>query len=461
MSPPAWCCTADSCVIAASITGSKAVARAAAVPAAVVVAYVASARVYEGVHHPTDVIGGAVLGMGALFVAVLSTGLVVPTRRAIGVRSTGRTSTAGGDELVIVAGVVIGVGVVAGVAATAAAWRWSRSDPTDPHLERRTVRRFLREHPLVQRLARRHHPKPSAATAEALGLAAAVVVIGTAAAGAILLMIKTRSGFARADTPFAEWAAEHATEASTDVMRAISELGGTRYVVVVALAVTGIELLRDRRWAVPAFVAMTIGGQFAPLQRHQVDRRPGTSHHRAADRVRGDVVPVGSRGGGRGDLDMCRVPPGPAPTPARPCGAAGRRGRDRRRRRRHARRARGALDDGRDRRAARRLDVVRAVRDRVRWAGAALRRTGRGRRGRSGPAGRRPHHVTLRRRRRWPQLAAQSCRRLQPAVGPSGRLRGREERGGVRPEPANFASAWVAANGGASTATSPSRVMIH
>ena len=78
-------------VIAASITGSKAVARAAAVPAVVTVAYVASARVYEGVHHPTDVIGGAVLGMGALFVAVLSTGLHVPTRRAIGVgRPDGR-----------------------------------------------------------------------------------------------------------------------------------------------------------------------------------------------------------------------------------------------------------------------------------------------------------------------------------------------------------------------------------
>jgi undecaprenyl-diphosphatase len=163
---------------------------------------------------------------------------------------------------VIVAGVVIGVGIVAGVVATATAWRWSRSDPTDPHLQRRTVRHFLREHPLVERLARRHHPNPSAATAEALGLAAAAVLIGTAMAGAILLMIKTRSGFARADTPFANWAAEEATDASTKVMRAVSELGGTRCVVLAGLAVTGIELLRDRRWTIPAFVAMTIGGQF-------------------------------------------------------------------------------------------------------------------------------------------------------------------------------------------------------
>ena len=57
------------------------------------------------------------------------------------------------------------------------------------------------------------------------------------------------------------------------------------------------------------------------------------------------------------------VPPGPAPTSARPCSPA--RWRGRRRRRRLTRRARGALDDGRRRRAARRLDVVHAVRDRV------------------------------------------------------------------------------------------------
>ena len=77
-------------VIAASITESKAVARVAAIPAVVVIGYVASARVYEGVHHPTDVIGGAVLGVGALFVAGLSTGLIVRTRGATGVRPPNR-----------------------------------------------------------------------------------------------------------------------------------------------------------------------------------------------------------------------------------------------------------------------------------------------------------------------------------------------------------------------------------
>ena len=73
-------------VIAASISRSKAVARAALVPATAAVVYVASARVYEGVHHPTDVIGGAVLGIGALFVAASSAGLIMPARQGAGVR---------------------------------------------------------------------------------------------------------------------------------------------------------------------------------------------------------------------------------------------------------------------------------------------------------------------------------------------------------------------------------------
>ena len=72
-------------VIAASITQSKAVA-AWPHPGGSCDRVRRSARVYEGVHHPTDVIGGAVLGVGALFVAGLSTGLIVRTRGTTGVR---------------------------------------------------------------------------------------------------------------------------------------------------------------------------------------------------------------------------------------------------------------------------------------------------------------------------------------------------------------------------------------
>ena len=73
-------------VIAASITGSKGVRRLAATAATVVVVCVAMSRVYEGVHHPTDVLGGAALGVAVLFVAALSTGLVGSPLRASGAR---------------------------------------------------------------------------------------------------------------------------------------------------------------------------------------------------------------------------------------------------------------------------------------------------------------------------------------------------------------------------------------
>jgi membrane-associated phospholipid phosphatase len=162
----------------------------------------------------------------------------------------------------IVAVVVSGIGVAAGAAATVAAWRWSAADPTDPHVERRTVRRFIRDHPLVQRLVRRYHPDPGVAAAEALGVAAVGVAAAAVVTGALLIMIRTRTGLARADIPFAEWAADNATEASNEFLRTVSEFGGTALVVVGALGVTLFELRRDRRWAVPAFVAITVGGQF-------------------------------------------------------------------------------------------------------------------------------------------------------------------------------------------------------
>ena len=52
--------------------------------AAVAVVFVASARVYEGVHHPTDVIGGAVLGAGALLAAGVISGTIGAPAHAAG-----------------------------------------------------------------------------------------------------------------------------------------------------------------------------------------------------------------------------------------------------------------------------------------------------------------------------------------------------------------------------------------
>jgi len=164
----------------------------------------------------------------------------------------------------IVATVVIGIGATAGAAAGWLGWRARRGiDPTDPHVSRRTLWNWVRRHPATAERLHDHQPDARAATAGLLTASAAVLAVGAALAGVVLLMIRTNSGLARADQPFAEWAAEHATQTSTDIVRFISDFGGTTFVVTGAIAVAAIETVRDRRPTVALYVAVTVGGQFA------------------------------------------------------------------------------------------------------------------------------------------------------------------------------------------------------
>jgi undecaprenyl-diphosphatase len=82
-------------LLAASLTRSSAVGRGAFVAAALAVLFVAAARIYEGLHHPSDVLGGALLGLGALYAAGLITGIVQP----VGGRPAIRSSAAGGPRV--------------------------------------------------------------------------------------------------------------------------------------------------------------------------------------------------------------------------------------------------------------------------------------------------------------------------------------------------------------------------
>jgi undecaprenyl-diphosphatase len=183
---------------------------------------------------------------------------------------------------VIVAGAVIGLGIAAGAAAAWSGWRRSRrgTDLTDPHVSRRSLWRWLQRHPTAAHQLHEHPPDPRAATAGLLAGTGVVVAAGAAAVGVVLVMIRTRTGFARADRPFARWAAEEATTTSTEVMRFISQFGGTTFVIVGAVVVTAVELLRQRRIAIPVYVLLVVGGQFAlnNLIKVAVDRaRPDVS----------------------------------------------------------------------------------------------------------------------------------------------------------------------------------------
>ncbi len=82
-------------LVAASLTagrGVPGVGRVAAVVVAVVVVFVAGSRLYEGVHHPIDLAGGALLGVCALGSAAWAAGLLA---RPV---STGTSSRQRGDH---------------------------------------------------------------------------------------------------------------------------------------------------------------------------------------------------------------------------------------------------------------------------------------------------------------------------------------------------------------------------
>ncbi len=184
----------------------------------------------------------------------------------------------------IVAGAVIAVGAAAGGLATWIGWRGARPgpDPTDPHLSRRTLWRWLQRHPVAAERLHEQHPEPTATAAGLLATAGAVLTVAATVAGVVLLMIQTHSGLARADRPLAQWAADHASDRSTDVLRFITEFGGTRLVVIGAVAVALGELIRDRRAEIPLYVAVTVAGQFALSNLIKI----------AVDRARPDLAPL-------------------------------------------------------------------------------------------------------------------------------------------------------------------------
>ena len=79
-------------LIAASLSPSRTVSRIGVVFASIAVVFVASARVYEGVHHPTDVIGGAILGAGALLAAGVISGTIGAPAQSSGAPGGERSS---------------------------------------------------------------------------------------------------------------------------------------------------------------------------------------------------------------------------------------------------------------------------------------------------------------------------------------------------------------------------------
>jgi undecaprenyl-diphosphatase len=153
--------------------------------------------------------------------------------------------------------VVLTALVVAGVV-----WALSRSpstpDPADPEAEERWLVRLLGRHPRFGEVARALDRKVMGGLMVAVALA--IVFTTALVVGLVLDMVDRDAGLARWDSAVADWGSRHASAWSTNVLDTLTDLGGTRYVVVIALVVAVYDYIRHRNWNVVLFLFVVVAG---------------------------------------------------------------------------------------------------------------------------------------------------------------------------------------------------------
>ena len=141
--------------------------------------------------------------------------------------------------------VVLGCGLVGAAIAGTIAWLLPNFDPAAPRASREAIEHETEVHP---HLAAPVHSRldPASLTGLALTVALGILLIGTIAVGALLIMAQHNAGLAHYDLSAARWGGDHSSDASTQFLRDVSLLGGTPVMILVALIVACRESLRTR-----------------------------------------------------------------------------------------------------------------------------------------------------------------------------------------------------------------------
>ena len=156
--------------------------------------------------------------------------------------------------------IVFGTGVVVAGLVALLARRWPAIEA--PRVSGEKIAEEVVQHPSLAHHLRRHF-NPRTETGVTLTIAAGFVVAAAVGIGILLAMIRTKFGLQSVDAKLARFGADHATSFSTDMLRNLSELGGTRGVILVAAIVTLIEYKRQPTRALFLFMVLVVGGQFA------------------------------------------------------------------------------------------------------------------------------------------------------------------------------------------------------
>jgi membrane-associated phospholipid phosphatase len=134
------------------------------------------------------------------------------------------------------------------------------ASPTPSLAAAKVVGRELGHHSRLRRtVTRRLNPK--VATGLALTIAFGAVVLGGFVLGTLAYLVRTNSQLLDLDASVAQWGADHASPASDRALEAITQLGATWFVVVLAFAVAVVgHMRRPNRW-IPVFLLAVIVGE--------------------------------------------------------------------------------------------------------------------------------------------------------------------------------------------------------
>jgi len=149
--------------------------------------------------------------------------------------------------------------LVCGVVASLLAFGLSASrrvalDPVEPVAGERAVRRSILRHPRVARFLRQRMDRR---TAGGFLLTVSFVVLFVVAiiVGVLLDLIDNNNWLAQADRSVAEWGSRNGSSDAVDVLRWITHLGSTVFVIASLTAVASFDYFRRRSVEVFAFVA--------------------------------------------------------------------------------------------------------------------------------------------------------------------------------------------------------------
>jgi undecaprenyl-diphosphatase len=146
--------------------------------------------------------------------------------------------------------------------------RWyarSSATPERPAAEvARAAGEAVREHTRLRRFVGRRFD-PSVATGLLLTVALAVTLVGGLVLGILAVLVRRVAAVQHVDNSVAAWGYDHRGPASTSGLKAITDFGSMRIVIVLAAVLVLVEAIRRRsRWSF-FFLLVVLGGMEATM----------------------------------------------------------------------------------------------------------------------------------------------------------------------------------------------------